>query len=314
MKISIKKAAEILSDKDKILILFHKSPDGDAIGSAFALCRAFQSLNKQCRVLCSDEVPSRYSYLTKIIKKQEFTPSFIILVDTANPALLGNIKDEYIKNINLCIDHHVTNIIKADYKIINTNAAANCENIYDLITAMKANIDRDIATALYTGISTDTGCFKFGNTTAKTHTLAAKFIKLGVNSSEINQIMFDTKKKSQVILEKRMLESLKYYHDGKIAVVLLTDKIKKGLELDIDDTENLSAISRQTEGVLAGITVKQTGKGVYKISLRTRFPVNAAQICADFGGGGHEQSAGCEMTGSLKNVIENIVNAAQKRI
>ena len=164
---------------DDILILCHKNPDGDTIGSGAALCKALQHLGKTAAVLCSDPIPAMYDYMQITVYDGSFTPAFVVAVDVAGIQLFGdhnNIQD-YAEHVDLCIDHHGSNSGYAYETLVDDRAAAAAELLTELIPQMGVELTPEIAACLYTGVATDTGCFRFTNTTANTHLAAAKLIE-----------------------------------------------------------------------------------------------------------------------------------------
>ena len=178
---------------------------------------------------------------------------------------------------------------------------------------MGIRLDVDTAAALYTGISTDTGCFKYSNTTSKTLRIAAELLDLGVDSPAINKVMFDTKSKKKIMLEREAYGSLVYCAGGRCAIIAVTLETKRRLDVNDDELEGLASIPRQIEGVEIGITIREKEPDVFKISVRANERlVNAAQFCARFGGGGHAAASGCMIKGSLEEVTAKLRAAAEE--
>ena len=310
MHIELKDIAEVLKENNNFYILTHKSPDGDTLGSAFALCFALQKMKKNAKVLCSDVIPEKYSFLYKNLKLQDFKPEYIISVDVAGTQLLGDKLVCYANKIDLSIDHHLLNQKFAKLWYIDSKSAATAEIIYELIRNLKVTLDLNIANCIYTGISTDTGCFKNANTSAQSHRIAASMIDLGVDNFKIDKIMFDTKSKTKLNLEKIALDSLEFYYNDKCAIISLTNEEINKFDFCESDFDGFSAIPRQVEGVLIGIFIKEVVPGEFKISVRTDDSIDASKICAYFNGGGHRCAAGCTIYGTLfeaKNKLVNIV-------
>ncbi len=302
--------ADILRQKDNIQIFMHRSPDGDTIGCAYALCMALQRLGKNVRAVCSDEIHKKYSYITDKVKKQDFTPGFFISVDIASTQLLGEQYKDYYDKIDLLIDHHGSNTGFAKCGYVDSTSAACTEIVAEVIRKMGVSIDRDIANAIFTGICTDTGCFKYSNVTAKTHIDAADMISCGADSAYICRLMFDTKSKSRIDIERMALESLEFYEDNKIALICITKQMIDASGADESDTEGIAALPRQVEGALIGITIREKENGEFKISARSAGDINVSKMCSLFGGGGHIAAAGCSIHGTVDYAKEQIVSAA----
>lgn len=296
MNIDTKKAAKTLLVKDNILILTHKSPDGDTLGSGFALCRALLKLDKKAKVVCSDDIPKKFDYLYEGMKQEEFVPDFIVAVDVADTKLLGSkYEEQYKDKVDLCIDHHGSNINYAKQTCLYPGDAATTETIYEIIKCFDVKIDEDIANCIYTGLSTDTGCFRYSNTTAKTHRVAAEMIEVGAKSAEINCVMFESKTVSFLNLQKLCIDGMRMYFDDRCALITLTQNMYDISGSDESECDAISALARQVEGVVVGVTMKERVDGTFKVSVRTHEPIDAAEICKKMNGGGHKRAAGCEI-------------------
>ena len=306
---SLEQVAAFLRGNDNFHILTHAYPDGDTLGSGYALCLALQQLGKNAAVIIT-ELPKDYLFLTRSLKKQDFTVQTVVTVDVADEKLLGANREQYEGHIDLCIDHHQISRVNAPLKHVEPDAAANCEILYRLFRFMGITVTKEIADCLYTGISTDTGCFRYNNTTAETLRIAADLLELGADNAAINKVMFETKTKKKLALEREVYDTLEYYLDDKCAVIAVTLEMCRKLGVRSDELEGLASIPRQIEGVLLGMTLREREEGGFKVSVRTDSKVNAAQLCAKFGGGGHAAAAGCSVTGTLQEVKEKLVEAA----
>lgn len=304
----LKKAADLLKQRDDYVILCHASPDGDTVGSAYALCHALHMLGKRAKVECTDPIPPRYSYFTERVELQQFEPVTIVAVDVASVQLLGRLRHTYGDSIWLCVDHHESNDGYAEHNFVLADAAANCENIYRLIEEMGVEIDGVIADALFTGISTDTGCFRYGSCTADTHRIAARLIELGAAAGEINRLMFETKSRGRIEVERQALDSIEYHFNNTCAVMLVTAEMRRMVEPS--ELDGLAALSRQIEGVTVGVTLREMDD-CYKISVRTHHPLNASDICARLGGGGHARAAGCSLKLPLAEAKAAVLDAVR---
>lgn len=310
----LESAAKTLLSKDKILILTHRSPDGDTIGSGYALAMALRKLGKSIKVDCTDPFPEKYSYFTDKLEKLEFDEEFVVSVDIADTKLLGEKLSDYADKIDLCIDHHGSNTKYAKEYYVEASAAAAAQVIAKLIRLMNVEFDKDIANAIYTGITTDTGCFRYTNVTAETHRIAADMIDCGAESGMINRLIFETKSRSRLEIERRVMDSIQFYLDGRCAIAYATiDMMKESGAVD-SDMEGVSSLPRQIEGVMAGITLREKNNGKFKVSVRTTDELDASAICANFGGGGHKAAAGCMITGTLNEAIEQIIEVVRQAL
>ena len=305
--VSLKTVCDFLLDNDNYLILTHRNPDGDTLGSAYALALALKKLSKKVTILCDDKIPEKYSYFTKTVKLDKIKKPTIIAVDIATPKLLGSLEEQYGNKIQLSIDHHKTNSNYAEISYVDETSAANCEIIYNLIKKLKVEITDDMAKALYTGISTDTGCFRYSNTTEKTHKIAAELMKFNIESSEIDRLMFETKSIVRLELEKLALKNLELYSNGLISLVSISKKDFAKTGCKDDEFEGITSISRSVEGVLIAITMRELKSGKIKASVRSFEPIDAAVLCEKMGGGGHARAAGCELSGNLRTTKKTIL-------
>lgn len=303
--------AQILKEKDNIEILTHHYPDGDTLGSAYALCKALQAMGKYARVITSGNPSAKYDYLKSGVKEQEFQREFVVSVDVAAPSLLGENQEQYEGIIDLCIDHHRINSMEAKEKFVDPDSASAGEIIFTLLKAMYTEITPEIADCIYTAISTDTGCFRYSNTTAQTHRIAAELMGITPNWHRINTVMFELKSKEKLRLERMVYKTLEYFCEGKGALIYTTLEMQEESGVPDGELEGLASIPRQIEGVHLGITMKEKEKGVFKVSVRTNENVNAAEFCALFGGGGHNAAAGCTVEGTLEEAKEKLIKAAQ---
>ncbi len=304
---SLEKVADFLTQHDNYDILTHAYPDGDTLGSGYALCLALQQIGKNARVITTN-LPGDFEFLLDGVKKQSFDAQTVVSVDIASEQLLGCNKERYSGRIDLCVDHHEINRVEAAVKHVESDAAANCEILYRLFRLMKLDITKQIANCLYTGISTDTGCFRYTNTTAETLRIAADLLELGADTEYINKVMFETKTKKKIALEREIYDTIEYCCGGKCAIIFVTREMKKKLNVSDDELEGLASIPRQIEGVLVGITMRERDEGGFKVSVRSDSHVNAAEFCARFGGGGHAAAAGCTVKGSLDEAKAKLIS------
>lgn len=311
---SFKDTVKFLKKHNNYVILTHASPDGDTLGAGYALYYGLKQLGKLAEVICPEVIPSKYGYFlceTDHINREN---AVVVAVDVADKRLLGALEQEFGELVDLCIDHHVSNVRYAKALYLDADASATCEIIYELLCALKVKFNDTIAKALYTGISTDTGCFKYSCVTARTHIIAAKLYDYNIEADVINKIMFDTKSKKLLTLERMVLDTAEYHFDDRCMLITITADMQNQTGCSGTDLEGLTSISRCVEGVLAGVTIKQTGDNTYKASLRTYAPLNASQICKTLGGGGHKNAAGASLCGDLDEVKSKILSAIKQHM
>ena len=312
MFIDIQRCCMLLGTADDILILCHKSPDGDTIGSAYGLYHALVSIGKRAAVVCSDPLPEKFSYIHQGIVMPQFTPRFIVAVDIASEGLLGRELEQYAGRINLCIDHHVSNTGYAAHTLLDAEAAAACEIMCSVIRHLGVPFTKPMADALYTGTITDTGCFRYPNTTANTLRTAAALIEQGADSAGITNRLFETVSRSRMLLESRILDTIQFHFQERCASIVMSRALLDELGAKTEDLEGIVSIPRRIEGVDAAVAFRENPDGTYKISLRTSEAVNASEVCALFGGGGHARAAGCTVCGPLEQAMQQVLAAVGK--
>lgn len=307
--ITVQEAAARLAAHDRIRVLTHQSPDGDTLGCAGALCLGLRALGKQAQFVCADPVPGKYQSMLAPLTVQTFDPDFVVAVDLADPQLLGTLREQYEFAADLGIDHHGSNTGWTRESLVDASAAAACELIAQVLHALGVPLNRDIANCLYTGLCTDTGCFRYSNTTPRTLRLAADLMEAGADAAAINMQMFEIKTPSCLAIERMALDGLQYAYDGHVAVMRLSlDMIAASGATD-SDLDGLAPIPRNIAGVDIGLTVRERAPGDYKVSVRTTESVDASALCRTLGGGGHVRAAGCRLSGSCDDVVQRLLAA-----
>ncbi len=307
-RIDVKECSALLKEYDNYLILSHRNPDGDTLGSAFALKRTLDLMGKKSFVKCVDPMHHKYSYLWDGVDNENFAFDKIIAVDIADKKLLGESFEElYGDNVWLCIDHHMTNREYSENLLLEDRAAAAVV-IYEVICELGVEITPEIASCVYTGLATDTGCFMFSNTTPTVHRIAADVMEKGADYVNINRLMFETKSMSYLRLEQMAVSSIESHFDGKCAIMTITRKMFEESGSSSTECDGIAALPRKIEGVKIGITIRERHNGSYKVSLRTVEPYDAAKICGKLGGGGHNRAAGCEFECSLDEVKATLLD------
>lgn len=294
---SLPEIAAILRQQDDVWIYSHQNPDGDTMGAAFALCLGLRQLGKRAVVVCHDPFPKKFGYFTEPMQA-DFAPKFRVSVDVASPSLLGDYEPDAAL-LDCFLDHHKTNTMKAPWGYVDGEAAAACEIMVELLELLGVTITPRLADCLYTGLATDTGCFKFSNTTPRTHRMAAALMEAGCRYEAINRELFDTKSRGRLAVERYVLETMEFHFDGKVAIAVIPQEVKRASGILPEELDGVSALPRQIEGVEVGVTMREREDGRYKISVRTATYVNAARICRAFGGGGHDRAAGAVLGADL---------------
>ena len=315
MRIDLRETAELLQQSDNILLLCHAHPDGDTLGSATALARALTAMGKRVKVDCGDPIPKDFSFMFEGLAAEEFEPQLIAAIDVADIKLLGRENEgRYGGRIDLCIDHHGSNMLYADKVCLEADSASTAEMIYLLLRTMNAEITPVIASCLFTGVSTDTGCFRFSNTSVRTFEIAAELAKLGADTYNIIQVFFETKTKTFAALERLALDTMRLYFSDRCALMCVTQDMYKKSGSDESEVDRLANLPRQIEGVLVGVTMRELKDGSFKASVRTHGDIDASAICKRLGGGGHMGAAGCTLYGSKQQAINSLLKEIQAEI
>lgn len=314
MVIDLKQCAQLLREHDEFVIISHEHPDGDTLGAAFALAEILKKMGKKRVVKCSDLIPKDFYYMTESYVADDVTNPFIVTVDVADQKLLGDMVFIHGGKVELCIDHHLSNTYYAKDSFVEDRAAA-CEIIYDLAQELGVETNSYIRECIYTGISTDTGCFRYQNTTPQTFRIVADLMEKGIDSKKINKLMFETKTKSFLELELLARKTLEYHFDGRCAIITLTQSMYKESSSSEHECHPITALPRQIEGVLVGAVIKEKVDGTFGISVRTEGDIDASQICAKMNGGGHKGAAGASFTcpyeegkAQLLNIIKTVLD------
>ncbi len=323
MNATVFEIASILKEQESILLLCHAHPDGDTLGSAYALKYALEACGKNVSVLCADEIPKRLAFICEL-GGENLTPNtentYICAVDVAQTHLLGANAALYCDKIDMKIDHHASGDEYAGVNLIDSSAAACGEIVYDIICVLEemreAVLTKAAATALFAAISSDTGCFKYSNVTAKTMRIAAALIEAGAESYDVNHRLFEVKTKGELAARRLMLSDTEYHLDGRVGILLIDAAFRSENGATDDDIGYIVSEIREVEGVDLAITLRQDTKDLtkFKISMRSSPYVNASELCALLGGGGHARAAGASVHASSPEaakaqVLERVLGA-----
>ena len=300
-------AARFLQDHDHFLLVTHRRPDGDTLGSAALLCRGLRQLGKTAHVLTNPAVTEKYAgLLVGLTKDTAEETDTVVTVDVASPNMLGSCFAHLQEKAVLRIDHHGSATSFTPYELVEPKTAACGEIVYGVLKEMGAVLDAAMAEALYTAVSTDTGCFRYANTTANTLRAAADCLEAGANTFRLNQILFETNSLGRLRLQGWLVENAIFLQDGKIAICALPLSKERELGLTEDDLENISGFPRTIAGVKIAATLRQESEDTVKMSVRAVPGCDAAAICQKFGGGGHAGAAGASMKLTMEEAVEAV--------
>ena len=308
--LTIPEIAAFLLHGDNYVILTHRRPDGDTIGCAAALCRGLRAMGKQAAILENPQFTPKFRpYLDGLTVPEPKDGDCILAVDIASSQLLPYNAVDYVNRVELLIDHHGRNDSYAKQGYVNPEAAACGELIFELLQAMQAPLDKAIAEAIYLAVSTDTGCFRFANTTAHTFRVAAACAEGGARVYQLNQELFETNTLGKLRMQGWIVEHMRLLHCGTMAICAIPRSVELELGVTSDDMDNISNFPRTVAGVNVAATIRETEDGLAKISVRAVPGYDATVIAEKFGGGGHKGAAGASLRLPMAQV-EQIVEQA----
>ena len=296
--------AQWLLGRDRLCILTHGRPDGDTIGSSAALCLGLRKIGKTAYILENPELSGKLDFLHEGLTEERFAEGdTLVSVDVASVSMLPEAWKGF--DIALRIDHHGTAQSFTVQELVDPSAAACGEIIYDVLQEMGVELDSKIAKALYVAVSTDTGCFRFANTTAHTFQVAAACAATGAELYPINQELFDTNSMTKLKIQSWMVDNLKSYRDGAIAICAMPKAVEA--QATSDDMDNISGFLRSIEGVKICALLREKEQGG-RLSVRAVPGYDASAVCARFGGGGHKGASGASLMMSLDEAAQAVEN------
>ena len=310
MKITLKDAAEKISQAEKILVTAHINPDGDAIGSTLAMLQILRSMNKKVVAYIDDKLPKNFitlPYAEEIKRPQEnkkISADLVVILDTA-PDRIGKILEITDAPI-LNIDHHVTNKNEENFLYVEPTAAATCEIIFSLTKILGVKITEEIAICLYTGLATDTGFFNYSNTKPATFRAAAELVECGVKPNLIAENV-EKRTASEVKVISLALRTTKLFYGGKVVGMFVDEKLAK----QTDTTEGLIDLIRVIDSVEVAFLLTEKGKNFCRVSMRSK-TVNVSEIAQKLGGGGHVRAAGCTINENFEDAKNILIQAIGK--
>ena len=316
---SMKEIGEQLLAADSVLLFPHINTDGDALGSCVALCAALRNAGKQAAILMEEETPEYVGFLDKGYCTQDHEaikdPDVCMCVDCSETKRFPARTETFFKGkTTICLDHHVTSEPFADYNYIDGSAAATCELVYKLLTAMELEITPEIAEAIYTGISTDTGNFQYSNTTKETHLIAAELMDAGIDHNKLTVLLYQNTKLERLRITCRVLDTMEIFADGKAALAYVSQQMLEEEGVSMEDAEGSIDLLRNIMGVEIAAILKERELGVVKASMRAKTSANVAEIAGKFGGGGHIKAAGCTFNTDMQTAWNQIKEAIEESL
>lgn len=317
---SRERIVDAIEKNRSFLITAHVNPEGDAIGSALALALSLEQMGKKAEVVNRDPLPRQLQFLPagSLFAQRDEVPEgrdVLFVVDCGDLGRTGfcNGRRPPVKLL-INIDHHMTNKNFGDINWIEEKACATAELIYDLICVLPVTMTPDIALCLYTSILSETGSFRYSNTTPRALRIAAELIEEGVDPWMVARKLYECNSLARLRLLGELLLGIHKTPDGRVAWIVVTQELYRKTETSAEDTEDAVAYPRSLEGVEVALLFREIGQNSFKISLRSRGRVNVAEIAARFGGGGHAYAAGCTVSGSLEGVQKTVVDAVEEGI
>ena len=303
-------AAGFLLTHDAYCILTHQRPDGDTLGSAAVLCRGLRALGKTAHILLPPESAGSCDFLLEGLTKELPHPAdTVVAVDVASQNMLPRAFAPVADCVALKIDHHGTGTAYAAEELVDSTSASCAELVWDVLTILGLTMDKEMAEAVYVGISTDTGCFRFANTTAHTFMTAAICAQAGAEIARLNQELFETNSFAKLRLQSWITEHLEIFDEGRLALVAIPRAVEDQIGVDDSELGNLANFARSIEGVCMAATIRQNKEGKAKASVRAVPGYDAAAVCAVFGGGGHKGAAGATIDLPLEEAAAQVKEA-----
>lgn len=319
---SFAEIGSLLVERNRFLVLSHVRPDGDAIGCSLAMALCLKSIGKTVSVWNEDGLPQRFEFLPESALVSPPPPSpasfeVVLLLDTATRERAGAKALAAVAPgaLWINIDHHISNDRKGDLVYVDAEAPAAAQVLFELFRHCSLPLSGAIAQALYTGISTDTGSFQYGSTTARTYEIAAELVRAGVAPGEINTFLYQTNPRRRLELKRTLLNLLRFSSEDRVASFGLAAETARQLGTIPDDTEGLIDTLREIEGVVVAAFFEELEGGLTRVSLRSkdsRFDV--CEVCAEFGGGGHKMAAGARIKGTMAAVEEKVLASIARRL
>lgn len=309
LKKEIKKA-------ESIAIYNHVNMDGDAVGSAFSLASALKNKGKKVKVVLEKEPPLYLKgFCDEYCYNLDEVFDLAIAVDCGDEGRLGDRKDEFFSaKKTVCIDHHISNKGFSDINYVNPSASSTSEMVFFLIKEIKAEITKRMAEQLYAGIITDTGGFKFSNTTPESFSVSSELLSYGVDIAEVCIDIYESDSLAKLKLKSKALDSLKLYEGGKISSTVLLKKDFEETGAVFSDCEGFSQIGRAISGVEASFLV--TSYDEVRVSLRSKRYVDVSRVASFFGGGGHKRASGFTLSGEVcvEKLVEQIIEKLSEEL
>jgi len=315
---SLATIAAVLTDAHRFLLMTHKDPDADGIGSMLALGKSLSDAGKEATLLSQEPLRPPLSFLEgvgQVITRVDPGTTFdvAVVLDCAEKERLGNLADQLKDHLPLInIDHHETNDHFGTLNLIEPESSSTGELVFEVIQAAGFPIGPDVAGNLFAAIQADTGSFRYANTTARALRSAADLVDRGADPWEISRRVMDNHSMPRLRLLKTALDTIQLAHQGQIAIMTLTRKMFEEAGAHEADSEQFVDYPRFIRGVELGVLIRETGANACKFSLRSNTCVNAARLASRFEGGGHARAAGFTYHGPVTAALADFLKEAER--
>lgn len=308
------KIEKLIKDGRDFLVTTHIDPDGDAIGSVFALALALDGAGKKATVYLKDTVPYRYDFLPRpgrlVHSLPEGSWDTVFVLDCGSLFRVGNGHERLLSTGTLVnIDHHETNDLFGHVNLLDREASSTGEIIYRLLRSMKLEIGHDVAVNIYTAIFTDTGSFRYDNTGLAAFRICEEMVKAGVRPAAVAAMIYENHPKERFLILGEVLRTLRTFDNDRVVFAHITEEMFRKTGTNPEFIDGFAEYIKQMRGVEVAVLLREIGRDRYKISMRGKGDVDVAAICNAFGGGGHKKAAGCHMEGAIPEVEERLLKA-----
>ncbi len=304
-------AKKIVENSNLVYVVAHINPDGDAIGSTFAIYFALKQLGKDVHVVMPS-YSSAFEFLpgveTSVKSIDVDSYDLLIALDSSDHTRLAISEEEFEKAKKIImLDHHIMSKPYGDFRYINDKKSSASEIAYMFIKSLNVKFDENISTLLYAGIMTDTGSFNYSNTSSETHRVVADLIDNGAKSVEVCKKLNDTMKEAKLKLIAKTIDNMEVYYDGKLRYSYVSYEDIEKLGLDDEESEGMTNYLRSVEGTEVAVYVRGKSDGTRKVSMRSAGNVDISKIAIGFGGGGHVRASGYTMYGDINEEKEKLI-------
>lgn len=312
-----REVAQAIAEPTSFLLILHEFADGDSLGSNLAMALALERLQKSVVVATPTPPPERFAFLPTFERLRPLSDvgrrrgefDCLLLIDCSDPRRAGFADEVLPVGVPLVVnvDHHPSNTCFGQVNYVDPSASAAAEQVRKIIGELGVPLDREMALCLYVGVSTDTGGFRFDNTTADTHRLAAELLDLGVEPGPVGEIVHDTRTLSSLRLVQRMLGTLSFAAGGKIAWVVVTRQMLEECGAGDEEVEGLVSYPRMIDSVQVSFLLQEMPGGVVRVALRSKRDLDVGAVAEALGGGGHRKAAGCLLTGTIAEALARVL-------